>query len=159
MGIPGTKPKPSELKKLAGNPGRRPLNEQEPQPAMANPKMPRGRLPKEGQRLWKALAEPLARMGVLTEFDLPAFEMLCLHYSLARDAFEIVNTLGLFVKDRDGQPRKNPAMQLFRDNSASYRAYLTEFGLTPSSRVRIKAIGQIDERSLADILFDGIDDG
>ena len=154
----GRKSKPTALKKLAGNPGHRPLNESEPMPALADPKMPRGRLPKEGRRLWKALAGPLARMGVLTEFDLPAFEMLCLHYSLARDAFEIVDKLGLFVKDRDDQPRKNPAMQLFRDNSASYRAYLTEFGLTPSSRVRIKASPMEDDRSLADILFEGIDE-
>ena len=127
-------------------------------PDPADTKLPRGRLPKEGQRLWKALAGPLTRMGVLTEVDLPAFEMLCLHYAMARNAFEIVDKLGLFVKDRDDQPRKNPAMQLFRDNSASYRAYLTEFGLTPASRVRIKAEPLGDDRSLAEILFEGMDD-
>ncbi len=153
----GRKPKPTTLKKLAGNPGRRPLNEIEPKPGPADPKMPRGMLPKEGQRLWKSLAGPLTQMGVLTEVDLPAFEMLCLHYAMARDAFEIVNKLGLFVKDRDGQPRKNPAMQLFRDNSASYRAYVTEFGLTPSSRVKIKAEPLGEDKSLADILFDGLE--
>ena len=154
----GRKPKPTALKKLAGNPGRRPLNELEPKPGPADPKVPRGKLPPEAQKLWKDLAPKLAALGVLTDVDLPAFEMLCIHYALARDAFKLVNELGMFVKDRDGQPRKNPALQLYRDNSMAFKAYLLEFGLTPSSRSKIEA-GPLDEEpSLADLLFDGIED-
>ena len=159
MAIRGTKPKPTELKKLAGNPGRRPLNENEPQPGSANLNVPRGRLPKEGQRVWKTLAKPLEEMGVLTEFDLIAFEMLCLHYATARQAADILNALGLFVKDKNdpNEPRKNPAAQIFRDNSKHLLSYLAEFGLTPSSRVRIKAIEKVDDRSLAEILFEEVE--
>ena len=132
----------------------------EPQPGSANLNVPRGRLPKEGKRVWKQLARPLEEMGVLTEVDLIAFEMLCLHYAITRQAADILNLLGLFVKDKNDpdEPRKNPAAQIFRDNSKHLLAYLTEFGLTPSSRVRIHAIERVDERSLADILFEGIDD-
>lgn len=156
---PGTKPKPTELKKLAGNPGRRPLNENEPKPGSANLNVPRGRLPKDGQRVWKQLAKPLEEMGVLTEVDLIAFEMLCLHYATARQAADILNKLGLFVKDKNdpNEPRKNPAAQIFRDNSKHLLSYLAEFGLTPSSRVRIKAIEKVDDRSLAEILFEEVE--
>ena len=159
MATPGSKPKPTELKKLAGNPGKRPLNELEPQPGSANLNVPRGRLPKEGQRVWKQLAKPLEEMGVLTEVDLIAFEMLCLHYATARQAADILNKLGLFVKDKNdpNEPRKNPAAQIFRDNSKHLLSYLAEFGLTPSSRVRIKAIEKVDDRSLAEILFEEVE--
>ena len=158
MTIRGTKPKPTELKKLAGNPGRRPLNVNEPQPGSAKLNVPRGRLPKEGARVWKQLARPLADMGVLTEVDLIAFEMLCLHYATARQAADVLNKFGLFVKDKNdpSEPRKNPAAQILRDNSKHLLSYLTEFGLTPSSRVRIKAIDRVDERSLAEILFEEV---
>ena len=154
----GRKPKPTELKKLAGNPGRRPLNENEPSPGPADITMPRGKLPKEAQAMWKKLAPKLVDLGVLTEVDLPAFEMMCVHYALARDAFEIVNKLGLFIKDRDENPRKNPAMQLFRDNSAAFKAYMVEFGMTPSSRSRIEANPIDDEPSLAELLYGGVFD-
>jgi len=156
--MPGRKPKPTELKKLEGNPGRRPLNENEPKPDLADITLPRGKLPKEGQNLWKKLAPRLLDLGILTEVDLPAFEMMCLHYALARDAFEVVDKLGLFVKDRENAPRKNPAMQLFRDNSAAFKAYMIEFGMTPSSRSRIEANPIDDEPSLADLLYDGVFD-
>ena len=159
MAKPGSKPKPTVLKELAGNPGRRPLNKDEPKPGPANLKVPRGRLPKEGARVWKQLARPLADMGVLTEVDLIAFEMLCLHYATARQAADILNKLGLFVKDKNdpNEPRKNPAAQIFRDNSKHLLSYLAEFGLTPSSRVRIKAIEKVDDRSLAEILFEEVE--
>ena len=157
MAKPGSKPKPSVLKELAGNPGRRPLNENEPKPGPANLNVPRGRLPKEGARVWKQLAKPLADMGVLTEVDLIAFEMLCLHYATARQAADVLKQFGLFVRDKDKKSRKNPAAQIFRDNSQHLRAYLAEFGLTPSSRVRIHAIDRVDERSLAEILFEDVD--
>ncbi len=157
MAKPGSKPKPTVLKELAGNPGRRPLNKDEPKPGPANLKVPRGRLPKEGARVWKQLAKPLAEMGVLTEVDLIAFEMLCLHYAMSRQAADILNQIGLFMKDRDNEPRKNPAAQLFRDNSKQLRAYLAEFGLTPSSRVRIHAIDKVEDKSLAEILFEDVD--
>lgn len=154
----GRKPKPTAIKKLEGNPGRRPLNEQEPQPGPASPDVPRGKLTKEGQKLWRDLAPRLIEMGVLTDVDLPAFEMMCNHYGLARDALKLINAMGLFVKDRDEQPRKNPALQLYRDNSQAFKAYLIEFGLTPSSRSKIEAVPLDEEPSLAELLFEGLDD-
>lgn len=153
----GKKPKPTAIKERAGNPGRRPLNKKEPKYKPANLNVPRGRLPKDGQRAWKLLAKPLADKGVLTEADLIAFEMLCIHYALARQAADILDKIGLFMRDRDNEPRKNPATQIFRDNSQHLRAYLAEFGLTPSSRVRIQAINKVEEKTLAEILFEDVD--
>lgn len=154
----GRKPKPTVLKELAGNPGRRPLNEQEPRPATADPKMPRGKLNAEGKKLWREVAPKLAELGLLTEVDMAALEMACNHYGLAREAMALIERMGLFVKDRDGQPRKNPALQLYRDNSQAFKQYLVEFGMTPSSRSRIQAEPIDQEPSLAEILYSGLED-
>jgi P27 family predicted phage terminase small subunit len=153
----GRKPKPTAIKKLAGNPGKRPLNENEPKPGPANVKMPRGVLPKYGQKLWRSLAGRLVELGVLTEIDLPAFEMMCLHYALTRQALDDVEKNGLTIQE-EGKTKKNPAMQAFRENGQAYKALLVEFGLTPSSRSRIVTDVLEDHPSLAELLFEGIDD-
>lgn len=156
----GRKPKPTAIKKLAGNPGKRPLNENEPKPRLANPKMPRGVLPKYGQRLWRSLAPRLIELGVLTEFDIPAFEAMCLHYALARMALDEVQQEGKgLTVEEDGKTKKNPAMQAFRENMTAYKSLLVEFGLTPSSRSRIVTAELDQEPTLAEILFgDGVED-
>lgn len=154
----GRKPKPTSIKRLAGNPGKRPLNDREPKPRPANVKMPRGVLPKHGQKLWRQLAPLLLELGVLTEVDLPALEMMCLHYALARQALEEVNEIGLTIEE-DGKTKKNPAMQAFRENSQAYKQLLVEFGLTPSSRSRIVTETLENEPTLAEVLFgEGFED-
>ncbi len=152
----GRKPKPTAIKKLAGNPGKRRLNELEPKPGPTDAKMPRGVLPKYGQKLWRELAPKMIELGVLTDVDLAAFEMMCIHYALARQALDEVNLIGLTIEE-EGKTKKNPAMQAFRENSQAYKALLVEFGLTPSSRSRIESTPFDNEPTLAEILFDGFE--
>lgn len=154
--MPGRRPKPTAIKVLEGNPGKRPLNRAEPKPGSANTRVPRERLPMDGQRLWRDLAGPLADMGVLKETDLTALEMLCLHYSVVRQAFDVVKTQGLTVFAGEGGLKKHPAASVFRENSAALKSYLVEFGLTPASRVKVKADNGEKEKSLAEILFEDI---
>jgi P27 family predicted phage terminase small subunit len=171
----GRKPKPTEQKKLAGNPGKRALNDAEPAYKTADPRVPKGKLPKEAQELWRALAGHMAELGVLKVTDLPALEMLCLHYAVARAALAQMLTDGrVEVENEQGERfvvsegiavtidsavglKKHPAATVLKENSLAFKAYLTEFGLTPSSRVRIKVEGGEKEPSLAELLFDGVD--
>ena len=73
MATRGRKPKPTALKLLEGNPGKRPLNGREPVPPRAALKCPAWLLP-EAKKEWKRLAPALEAMGVLTMADLTAFE-------------------------------------------------------------------------------------
>jgi P27 family predicted phage terminase small subunit len=157
------RPKPTALKKLQGNPGKRPLNLQEPKPGKADIRVPRGKLPKDGQALWRVIAPVLDRLGVLTEADLPALEMLCLHYSVTRLAWQSLNDDGLTVEsivETEDEKRitikKNPAASIFRENSLAFKSYLAEFGLTPASRVRLKVDTTEKEMSLAEMLFEAV---
>ena len=64
----GRKPKPTALKKLEGNPGKRKLNTKEPMPGKGMPDCPKWLLP-EVKMEWERLCVKLSEMGVLTEID------------------------------------------------------------------------------------------
>ncbi len=101
-------------------------------------------LPPEGKRLWRYLAPRLAGLGVLSEVDLPAFELMCVHYATAREAALQIGKDGVMVPDpahraEDGSVpmRKHPALQVLRDSSTAFRGYAATFGLTPVDRGRL----------------------
>ena len=88
MATRGRKPKPTALKLLEGNPGKRPLNDREPVPLKGDIKCPDWLLP-EAKKEWKRLAPALEAMGVLTMADLTAFEGYC-------QAYYDINIPGIF---------------------------------------------------------------
>ena len=65
----GRKPKPTAIKKLEGNPGKRKLNTKEPIPAKGMPECPQWLLA-EAKKEWERLADLMNQMGVLTEVDM-----------------------------------------------------------------------------------------
>ena len=139
MGKMGRKPKPTALKALQGNPGRRPLNEQEPLPP-GDVKRPYGlktNWPDVAKR-WDKIAPALGVVGLLTPADISGFLLMLHHLRLCDMALELVERDGLTRLDESGIERKHPGLQIFRDNSAAARQWITEFGMTPSSRSGLK---------------------
>lgn len=152
----GRKPLPTSIKKLRGNPGKRPLNKLEPRLGQVTG-MPRGRLSAGAKRFWRKFAPGLDQAGVLTNADLPAFEMMAHHFDLAIQARKILEDKGLVTMGPKGGLVKHPAAQIFRDNSIALLRYAAEFGMTPSARSRIKTSEKEDgKKSLAEILFESI---
>ena len=158
----GRKPKPTALKKLQNNPGKRSLKKKvEPKPPTTAKTAPVD-LARDDNLAAGFVAKyrpTLAALGLLTDADDAAFEMAARHYSLAVRAYEHVEEAGLTVLDDHLQERKHPLLQVFRDNSLAFKSYITEFGMTPSSRVRLR-IEEADqlsvyERSLEEKLFGG----
>lgn len=136
--MPGPPPKPTALKKLAGNPGKRALNKAEPQPDRVIPAMPRG-LPARARRFWKDHADKLDRLGLLTEVDGPAFTLMAIHYATAWEAMRAIqDSGGLADVDENGVVRKHPLLQVWRENSAAFLRYANHFGLTPSARAKLE---------------------
>ncbi len=85
MATRGRKPKPTAIKILEGNPGKRQLNEHEPQPMKKAPSCPKWLEP-EAKREWRRLAKTLEAMGVLTEADMAAFAGYCQAYARWKEA-------------------------------------------------------------------------
>ncbi len=76
MGARGPQPKPTELKKAAGNPGRRQLNAHEPIPPAGDVAAPPW-LSEQGRRVWNEVAPVLLAMKTLTTADVYPFARYC----------------------------------------------------------------------------------
>lgn len=154
MARPGTKPKPTRVKELEGNPGHRPLNRSEPKPDVKEATtLPYG-VTLTARKFHKQYAPLLTRLGILTEADEAAFALMSLHYGLAIDAARELRDTGMTIEGRDGA-KKHPLTQVFRDNSQAFRQYADEFGMTPSARSRL-SLEDAEQMSLADLLFAGV---
>ena len=79
MAIPGAKPKPTALKLLEGNPGKRPTNKNEPRPKVFVPKPP-AHLTDAALLEWKRVSEQLAMLGILTTLDRAVLAGYCQAY-------------------------------------------------------------------------------
>jgi len=145
----GRKPKPTALKLLAGNPGKRPLNRNEPKPGPKAPGCPAW-LPVEGKAEWRRVVPELDRIGMLTKVDRAALSAYCAAWSLLVKATTDVEANGLVaeavdreIETADGvvhlivKRTKNPAVLIARDAGAQVRQFCAEFGLTPSARSRM----------------------
>ena len=64
----GRKPKPTRLKLITGNPGKRRLNEREPKPKAVVPRCP-VELCDAAKKEWRRIGKQLAVLGLLTEID------------------------------------------------------------------------------------------
>jgi len=150
----GRKALPTAVKELRGNPGRRPLNDKEPKAKPLSERVPRNLSPLAAY-FWHKYVVPLIRMGVATEVDEPALILMAEHWAMARQALSDINERGLTTVDEAGLPRKHPLLQVWRDNSAAFRGYASEFGMTASSRSKVR-IEPEDQLSMADELFQAV---
>lgn len=137
----GRPPKPTALKELQGNPGKRKLNSAEPKPApVVNAKPPSGSLP-DVRKFWRKYGPMLDKLGLLTEADLAALDLMSIHYAIAKAALaemtDADGKLELTREDDQGVERKHPMLQILRDNSAAFRLYSVLFGLNPAARARL----------------------
>lgn len=132
----GPPPKPTKLKLLEGNPGKRPLPQNEPKPKPIAPKCPSW-LDKEAKKEWKRLAPELEKLGLLTTVDGTAMAAYCQAYSRWREAEEFITKHGTVMKTPSGYMQQLPHVSISSTALKHMRAFCTEFGLTPASRTRI----------------------
>ena len=131
MGKHGVTPAPTALKVLQGaRPSR--VNLAEPKPDDRVCPGPPEWLPIEAKRLWRRIAPDLHAKKVLTWWDRDSFAVLMEAYVVHRWASAAIAEHGILVGDAERV--KNPALQIQRDAAATIRTYVTQFGLTPSSR-------------------------
>lgn len=127
----GRKPKSTVLKLVSGNPGKRPLNDAEPQPVvlvdLTSPKS----LDSYGRQCWNRNAPVLQGIGILTEADVDLLTLYCDAYSQWRRASIAVRRL----KPTDDLYRRVAvSVERARDQM---RLLASELGLSPSSRSRL----------------------
>lgn len=138
MATRGRKPKPTALKVLEGNPGKRPLNLNEPKPEKKAPKCPSWLEP-EAKKEWRRMSKVLEQIGVLTEVDAAAFAGYCQAYSRWKEAEEFLTKHGTIFKTPSGYIQQVPQVSIAQTYLKIMKDFCSEFGLTPSARTRIKA--------------------
>ena len=161
MGQRGPQPKPTVLKLIAGNPGKRPLDiSGEVMPEVQVPSIP-AHLNKEARKEWKRITVELASLGLISNLDRAALALYCqawgqmvlLEESLNADVSLCVEKGGdishamsfTTAKGYQGQAVK---VQLINNLREQVNRYLAAFGLSPSSRGRVKASNNTGQGNL-----------
>jgi P27 family predicted phage terminase small subunit len=136
VAVKGRKPKPTAIKLLEGNPGKRPLNRKEPKPAQKAPRCPAW-LDDEAKKEWKRVGKVLEQMGMLTELDMAAFAGYCQAYARWKTAEDFITQHGDMVRTPNGYIQQVPQVSIAQTNLKIMLRFCEEFGLTPSARSRI----------------------
>jgi len=150
-GKQGRKPKPTKLKLLEGNPGRRPIRKDEPDPPPAIPSCP-DHLSLEAKREWERVTPLLEKLGLLSQIDGAALSLYCQAWGRWVEAEEALRTYGVMVKSPNGFPMQSPYLAVANRAMEQIRAMLTEFGMSPSSRTRAHALAGADDDEWGDLL-------
>ena len=136
----GRPTKPTVLKVLEGNPGKRPLPVNEPKPKPIPPKCPTW-IAAEGKRLWKKLMPELERLGLMTIVDGTAFEAVCQNYATWVGCEKYTKkhglTVGVETKGGGIYEMQRPEVAIGQKSLKAVHTFMVEFGLTPAARVRL----------------------
>lgn len=132
----GRPPKPTALKVLEGQCGHRPLNQNEPKPESVAPKCP-AHLRGEARREWGRIVPELLALGLLTRIDKAALAAYCTAWAEYCEASTKARETGLVIKTKQGNIIPNPFLGVAHTAMGLMHKFLTEFGLTPSSRTRL----------------------
>ena len=136
MGVPGRPPKPTKLKLLNGNPGKRPLNKREPQYETDVPTRPEWLLP-EAKREWSRIVPELQAKGLIAKVDRAALAAYCQSWALYVEAVQDIAENGTTFKTETGYQGPTPSVGIMVKMQQQMSTYAAKFGFTPSDRSRI----------------------
>lgn len=145
--ITGRPPKPTNLKAIEGNKGKRDISaEAVPQFDSGDPGCPE-HLNDRAKAEWTRLAPILVEKGLLSAVDRQAFAMYCMTSTMVDDIEKkIAETPDIELQITKGYINALDKM------ARQMRNYLQLFGMSPADRMRIKGIEQPKRSKLAEFL-------
>lgn len=132
----GRIPKPTAIKLAEGNRGKRPLNAHEPTPPRRLPTCPRHLSPTVKTE-WKRIAAPMQEAGLLTTVDRAALAAYCQAYGRWVEAERRLAEGPALIRTPSGYVQQSSWMSVANKQMEMMGRYMTELGITPSSRSRI----------------------
>lgn len=146
---------PTALKQTKGNPGRKPLPEEESSvpPAQLTPPPKRVRLQKHAADKWKQLLPIVTDMGVMSMGDLEMFGNLCIELGKMDEALVMIKQQGKMVDKTLSTnivvKAPNPWLGIYNEALKAVKSLAGEFGLTPATRGKFGIVqpkkGQLSE--------------
>ncbi|MBE0148305.1 MULTISPECIES: phage terminase small subunit P27 family [Serratia] len=140
-GRSGRRPKPTARKELAGNPGKRALNKDEPVFTPLKGVAPPEWFEEEGLNLasvmWQMTTKELCGQGILCVTDLAVLERWCVAYEFWRRAVKKIAEQGNTILGATGGRVKNPELTAKKEQQSEMDSTGAMLGLDPSSRQRL----------------------
>ena len=134
----GRKPIPTNLKLIRGTARPHRMNKDEPMPTVCVPEPP-AHLDERARAKFTEMAGMLARCGVMTELDADALARYCVIWCRWLDAEAEIKRKGPIVKTEAGNIIHSPYLAVANRCHRQLAQLESEFGLTPSSRSRVRA--------------------
>lgn len=126
----GPPPKPTKLKLVTGNPGKRALNKSEPEPPPGDVECP-DTLLGAAKEEWNRIAPILLEAGLFTKADRAALLCYCQAFANTVEYEKLCREVGPDLALAKGF-RKAATVA-----AGQVRAFAAEFGMTPASRSRV----------------------
>lgn len=155
-------PKPSALKLLEGNAGKRPLDLS----AGINPRVeipsPPAHLGKDAKKEWKRITPFLEELGLISGLDRSALALYCQAQGRLSELETAFNAqVARLVQDKaldypaavyeashavtpSGYAQQSVIVQLIKSHREQVNRYLMHFGLSPAARGRVQASNYVD---------------
>ncbi len=141
---PGRKPKPTNLHLLHGtyNPtrhGRDREGEIQPEPINKDIEAP-PTLSQSAKEHWHTIMASLSEANILANMDVDALALYCENWAQWAEANAHIEKYGMVIKSpKDNKtPVVSPYLSISLKTGDQLRRLLTEFGMTPASRVGLK---------------------
>ena len=170
--MPGPAKKPTKLKILEGNPGKRRLPQNEPNPTPAIPSCP-SYIKGVARKEWKLITPELYILGILTKIDRMALAGYCIACGqLAEVEHELAKmkksnrelsklkrknpnlktqlSNGLVSITSNGNAIMEPLLSVRKQAMELMHKFAAEFGMTPAARARVNKTGGREEQDPLD---------
>ena len=134
----GRKPKPTRLKLIEGNPGKRRSRTREASPRLLIPTCP-AHLSPSAKAEWKRLAREMHTLGIITNLDRSALAAYCQAYGRWVEAEKKLKETPLLIKLPSGYIQQSPWLAISHRQLELMHKYMTDLGLSPVSRTRVDA--------------------
>ena len=138
MGRRGPAPKPTALRVLGGNAGRRPLNHDEPKPELADATAPE--LTEAALAVWQEVAPQLVALGLVSRIDRAHLARACRLEAVGRDALakvEATETGPVSISPANGETVSAHFAAAIKAFDSADKIWF-RFGLTPAERTKLK---------------------
>jgi P27 family predicted phage terminase small subunit len=155
MGNRGPQPKPTVLKIIEGNKGKRPLDLNGIHPEISVPSAPKELCP-QGLKEWKRITPELVKLGLISKLDRGALFLYCqafgrlmdyehsfqarVKHLMEKSGFDYATASEELSTARTpkGFAQQSVLIQLINRQKEQVNKYLQAFGLSPSARGRIQ---------------------
>ena len=137
--MPSPIPLPTNLKSIRGTARPCRLNDKEPRPDKLETLKPPPGLNKDEKKCWRTVSSELQKAGILTKVDVSSLVAYCRSWVGWIEETRIAQDEGSVVKGGLGGPVINPHVRIASEYFKQLLALWREFGMTPSSRTRIRS--------------------